>query len=48
MADVPANYLLWLYESKNCFGQVLNYIVDNLEVIKSQIAREEYKYHKNE
>lgn len=23
-------------------------IVDNLEVIKSQIAREEYKYHKNE
>ena len=38
MADVPADYLLWLYENNKCSGDVKSYIVENLDVIKSQIA----------
>lgn len=37
MADVPAEYLFWLYDSGKCFGAVKSYIIDNLEVIKSQM-----------
>lgn len=37
MANVPAQYLFWLYDHGKCFGAVKDYIFDNLEVIKSQI-----------
>lgn len=38
MADVPASYLLWLYENNKCNGDVKEYIKENLDVIKGQIA----------
>jgi uncharacterized protein (DUF3820 family) len=38
MANVPADYLLWLYENGKCFGDIKKYIVDNLDSIKSEIA----------
>lgn len=39
MADVPADYLLWLYENNKCNGDVKAYIEDNLQVIKDEIRR---------
>jgi uncharacterized protein (DUF3820 family) len=36
MANVPAKYLLWLYENNKCYGEVKTYIQDNLEVIKKE------------
>jgi len=38
MANVPASYLLWLYDNNKCDGQVKDYILDNLSFL-----REEYK-----
>lgn len=37
MIDVPANYLLWLYEKGLQNGNVKDYIEDNLEVLKQEI-----------
>ena len=39
MADVPGDYLIWIYENDKCTGAVKNYIEDNLEVIKVEIKR---------
>ena len=39
MADVPANYLLWIYENNKCSGAVKSYIEENLDVIKVEIKR---------
>ena len=36
MANVPASYLLWLYEENKCAGDIKEYIKDNLDVIKKQ------------
>lgn len=36
LANVPASYLLWLYENNKCYGSIRGYIVENLEVIKKQ------------
>ena len=41
MANVPADYLIWLYDNGNCFGDVRAYIADNLDVLKSEIALKE-------
>ena len=38
MANVPPDYLLWLYENDKCQNYVKNYIIENLDVIKQQIA----------
>lgn len=40
MANVPPKYLLWMYENTNIYGELREYIKDNLDVIKSEI---EYK-----
>ena len=37
LANVPPEYLLWLYENGNIYGELQAYIADNLEVIKSEI-----------
>jgi len=34
MINVPASYLLYLYDNNKCSGVVLKYIKDNLEFIK--------------
>lgn len=39
MANVPARYLLWLYENDKA-GKVKQYIIDNLDVIKEEIRRQ--------
>lgn len=39
MADVPADYLLWLHENCKCSKDVQDYIVDNLEVLKKQVKK---------
>lgn len=36
MANVPASYLLYLYENNKCSGDVKEYIKDNLEVLQFQ------------
>lgn len=37
LANVPSEYLLWLYENANIYGELRDYIKDNLEVLKSEI-----------
>lgn len=39
MANVPGDYLLWLYENNKCYGEVKDYIKNNLDVIKEEIKR---------
>lgn len=38
MANVPAEYLMALYETKRCKGKVKEYIEDNLYVLQMEIA----------
>jgi uncharacterized protein (DUF3820 family) len=38
MANIPPDYLLWLYENGNIYGELKDYIKDNLDVIKAEIA----------
>lgn len=38
MANVPPDYLLWLYENGKCFSDIKKYIKDNLDAIKSEIS----------
>ena len=38
MANVPSEYLLWLFENNKCTPEVAKYIADNIEVIKSEIS----------
>ena len=40
MANIPPDYLIWLYDNGICYGEVRKYIADNLDVLKSEI---EYK-----
>lgn len=40
IANIPPDYLLWLYDNGKCYGEVRKYIADNLDVLKSEI---EYK-----
>lgn len=37
MANVPASYLIWIFENNKCSPEVAKYIADNLDVIKSEI-----------
>jgi uncharacterized protein (DUF3820 family) len=37
MTNVPASYLLWLYDNNKCSGNVKTYIEENLEVLKEEI-----------
>lgn len=39
MANVPASYLMWLYDENKCNKEVRDYIEDNLDVIKDEIKR---------
>jgi len=43
IGTVPASYLLWLYEENKCYGEVKQYIRENMDVIKGQIAYEKKK-----
>lgn len=39
MQDVPADYLIWLHENNKCTPQVKKYIEDNLDVLETEIKR---------
>jgi uncharacterized protein (DUF3820 family) len=39
MINVPADYLLWLYENQKCSGEVRAYIASNHEVLTVQAKR---------
>lgn len=39
MANVPASYLIWLYDENKCNRNVREYIEDNLDVIQEEIKR---------
>lgn len=36
MANVPARYLLWLYDENKCSQHVREYIEDNLEILEEE------------
>lgn len=36
MANVPASYLIWIYENNKCTKEVALYIADNWEVLKNE------------
>lgn len=37
MANVPPEYLLWIYDNGNLFGGVAEYIKENLDVLKVEV-----------
>lgn len=43
MANVPAHYLLWLWENADLRDPLKAYISENLEVIKDEIKKNEIK-----
>lgn len=43
LANVPASYLLWLYESDKSYGELRAYIRDNMDSIKAEIEYENKK-----
>ena len=40
LANVPPEYLMWLYDEGKCYGELRTYIADNMDSIKAEI---EYK-----
>ena len=43
LANVPANYLIWLYDENKCFGEIKDYIKENIEVLREEIKRQNNK-----
>lgn len=41
MANVPASYLIWLYDNDKCSVEVREYIEDNLDVLKQEVKNNE-------
>jgi len=39
MKDVPASYLIWLFEYGKCNWEVRGYIVENLDVLREEVKR---------
>jgi uncharacterized protein (DUF3820 family) len=39
MANIPGDYLIWLFENNKCCYHVSKYIQDNMEVLKSEINK---------
>jgi uncharacterized protein (DUF3820 family) len=37
MANIPPEYLLWLYDNDKCYGDVKNYIFKNIDVLNAEI-----------
>lgn len=37
LINVPASYLLWLYDNGKCYGALKEYIEDNLDVLKIEL-----------
>jgi uncharacterized protein (DUF3820 family) len=39
MANVSADYLLWVFENNKCSPEVANYINENMDVIKKESSK---------
>lgn len=39
LANVPAEYLLFLYKENKCFGELKKYIEDNMDGLKQETLR---------
>ena len=39
MANVPATYLMWLYDNNKCNAEVQAYINDNMDALKEEIRQ---------
>ena len=39
MANVPATYLMWLYNNEKCNAEVQAYIEDNMDALKEEIRQ---------
>ena len=37
MANIPPDYLIWLFENNKCTPEVAKYIAENLDVLKAEI-----------
>lgn len=37
MANVPATYLIWLYDTGKCYGKVKSYIEYNMDSLKQEV-----------
>ncbi len=40
MANVPAPYLIWLFDNDKCHGELWLYILDNKDDLKEEIKRQ--------
>lgn len=41
LIDVPASYLLYLYDQNKCYGELKEYIEDNLDVLNEEKKRQQ-------
>ena len=39
LANVPAQYLLWLHKENKCFGELKKYIENNIDGLKQETLR---------
>jgi len=39
LANVPDEYLLWLFRENKCFGELYNYIKENYDAIKKNASK---------
>lgn len=46
LCNVPAKYLLWLYYN-GCYGELKEYIVDNLDVLEKERDEQIQKQNNN-
>ncbi|KDS63634.1 hypothetical protein M096_4644 [Parabacteroides distasonis str. 3999B T(B) 6] len=42
MINVPAGYLIWLYDNNKCSADVRAYIEDNMDALKEEIKQSEF------
>ena len=41
MANVPADYLLWIFENNKCTQEVANYIKENMDTLTFETNRKQ-------
>lgn len=39
MANIPADYLIWLYDNNKCDKYVRSYIEENLDVLRVEVKQ---------
>lgn len=37
IANIPADYLIWIFENNKCTPEVAKYIAENLDVLNAEI-----------